>query len=83
MLKLGGKEALKGKICLKPPASLLWKEPAEGSGCTLLQASSVLTAPMDIHRLTQVTPQLFQQSKDKWSKNVSYFSLQNGQNKTN
>lgn len=35
MVKLGGKEALKGKICLKSPASLLWKEPTAGSGCTL------------------------------------------------
>lgn len=68
---------------MKSPASLLWTEPAEGSGRTILQTSRVLTAPMDTHRLAQVTPQLFQQSEDKRRKNVGYLSPQNGQNKNN
>lgn len=56
MLKLGGKEALKGKICLKSPTSPLWKVPTGGSGCTFLQASSILTVPVESRGLHKSLP---------------------------
>lgn len=60
--------------CLKSPASPLWKEPV-GPGCTLPQASSTLTAPLNTHGLTQPFPNSSSSLRTKGVKtSVIFFS---------